>query len=495
VNGHREPGSRGSSEVDVVIVGAGPAGLTAAWELARRGRRPLVLEASGSVGGIARTEKHDGHRFDIGGHRFLTKVPEIQALWREMLGDDLRLVARRSRIYSQGRFFNYPLEFLDALGSTGVAESVRILLSYLAARVRPHRNAFTFEEWVVNRFGRRLYETFFRGYTEKVWGIPCSRLSADWAAQRIRSVSLYRAVANAIFGNHREDSLVDRFRYPVLGPGMMWERFRDRIDVLGGTVRLHAPVVCVRHLEGAVSSVVVAANGNEQEIRCRHLISSMPIGDLVRSLDPPPERPVLDAAGRLRYRALIVVGLIVGRGELFPDQWIYVHDREVRVGRIQNFKNWSLQMCPSPDESNLGLEYFCDEGDEIWSLGDDELVALATRELEALGLAGAEEVNDGVVFRQPRAYPVYDRDYRSELVILRDHLGTLENLHTVGRNGMHRYNNQDHSMVTALHAVGSVFGEDSDAWSVNIERSYHESSAIPMLREESPEVNRPDPRP
>lgn len=441
-----------------MVIGAGPAGLAAAWELVRQGRRPLVLEASGALGGIARTEQWRGHRFDIGGHRFFTREPEVEGLWREMLGEELLTVSRLSRIHSRGRYFAYPLELLDALRHTGVVEGGRIAASYLAACLRRRGGEESFEDWVVNRFGRRLYETFFKTYTEKVWGIPCRSIRADWAAQRIRGLSLPRAVVNAVLGNGGADTLIRQFLYPRLGPGMMWERFRDRVVAGGGEVRLGAAVAALQHDGGRVRELVVRGRHGEERVACDLVISSMPVAALANGLDPAAPEEVLEAAAGLRYRAMVVVGLVLDRAEVFPDNWIYVHDPEVRVGRIQNFKRWSAAMCAAPEVTNLGFEYFCDEGDATWSLPDDELVALAAAELERLGLGRADEVEGGVVFRQSRAYPVYDETYRDRLEVIWRHLDRLRNLRSVGRNGLHRYNNLDHSMLTGIQAARELTG-------------------------------------
>ena len=464
----------GARRGDVVVVGAGPAGLSAALELVRRDRRPLVLEASDRVGGIARTERWRGHRFDIGGHRFYTREVEVERLWREVLGADLLTVRRLSRIYSRGRYFAYPLEFLDALGKTGVVESCRIVASYLVAQTRPRGREATLEDWVVRRFGRRLFDTFFKSYTEKVWGVPCRDIGADWAAQRIRSLSLVKAVSNAVFGSHEHDSLIREFLYPRLGPGMMWERFRDLVEDGGGGVRLRSPVTAVEVDGGEVRAVRVGGDAG-QRIECGRVISSMPVGALVDALRPAAPPAVAAAARRLRHRAMVVVGMVVDRATVFPDQWIYVHDPEVRVGRIQNFKNWSRDMCADEGSSNLGLEYFCDVGDEIWSRSDDDLVDLAARELRRLGLVDAGDVVDGVVFRQPRAYPVYDGGYDEQLRIIWRFLDGIRGLQSVGRNGRHRYNNQDHSMLTGILAARNLDGEIHDLGAVHTERSHVEA--------------------
>jgi protoporphyrinogen oxidase len=458
----------------VVVVGGGPAGLTAAYELVREGLTPLVLERGERVGGIARTEVHEGYRFDIGGHRFFTKVPEVEALWHEVLVDDFIRVPRLSRIFYRERFFRYPLEPVDALLKLGPVESALGALSYLRWRIRPHRSEENLEQWVTNRFGRRLYETFFKVYTEKIWGLPCTEIQADWAAQRIRGLSLRTAVTNALFGRGEAKTLITEFDYPRLGPGMMWERFQERIEEGGGRVRLGAEVTGLRRRGARVESVTVREEGEERSHPADAVLSSMPLPALLRALDPPPPAEVLEAAAGLRYRDFLIVTLILDRPELFPDQWIYIHSPGVRVGRVQNFGNWSPEMVPETGRSCLGLEYFCNEGEELWEMADGALLELARGELETLGLAGGSRILGGTVIRQSKAYPVYDRDYRKHLATIRPFLESLENVQTLGRNGMHRYNNQDHSMLTGLLGARNLLGERHDLWEVNTERSYHE---------------------
>jgi len=458
----------------VVVIGAGPAGLAAAYELARHGISPVVLEKTSHIGGIARTEVYRGYRFDIGGHRFFTRIPEIEQLWREMLGADLLRVPRQSRIYYRRRFFQYPLELWDTLRNLGPAEGLRILASYLWVRLRPRRDEDSFETWIINRFGARLYETFFRSYTTKVWGLPGQAIQADWAAQRIRNLSLTVAVSDALFGNNRARSLVREFYYPRLGPGMMWQRFQEAVERGGGQVCRQAEVVRLRLKGCRVVSVVARRDGQFDDMPIQHLISSMPLPELIFRLDPLPPEPVLRAAKALRYRSFILVGLIVDQAELFPDNWLYVHEPQVRVGRIQNFKNWSAAMVPDPATTSLGLEYFCTEGDDLWSMSDATLFKQTVDELAALQLAAGRGVLDGVVFRQPKAYPLYDRDYRQAVALIRDFVATLENLQTIGRNGMHRYNNLDHSMLAGLLAARNLLGEAHDLWSLDDEGAYLE---------------------
>jgi protoporphyrinogen oxidase len=468
----------------VVIIGGGPAGLTAAHELCKAGLRPVVLERGQTVGGLARTVEHKGFRFDIGGHRFYTKSETAAEIWRELLpARDFPLRKRLSRIHYKGRFFQYPLRASSMLFHLGPFEGCLILLSYLRARLRPSKQERTFEEWVTNRFGRRLYRAFFKTYTEKVWGIPCGEINADWAAQRIRGLSLAVAVRD-IFRRERTDesgavvkTLINEFHYPRLGPGMMWEAMADRVKERGGTVRLGARVERIRLRDGSVESVEVEECGRTEVLRGTDFVSSMPMRELVRKLSPAPPAHVTAAAERLRYRDFLTVVLIVNRRDLFPDNWIYIHDPGVRLGRVQNFKNWSADMVPDSSKTCLGLEYFCFEGDGLWAMRDEELIELGKRELEQVGLARAVEVEDGTVLRVPKAYPVYDSTYRESLETLRDFFASVPNLQLVGRNGMHRYNNQDHSMMTAVLAARNILGESHDLWQLNTDDAYNEERA------------------
>jgi protoporphyrinogen oxidase len=447
---------------DVVIIGAGPAGLSAAYELASHGVQPLVLEQADKVGGIARTEVFQGYRFDIGGHRFFSRDQSVQNLWQEMLGPDFLHVPRLSRISYDGHLLHYPLEFSNALSNLGVAEGTRIVLSYLKARLWPHPEERTFEEYVTNRLGRRLYESFFRPYTEKVWGIPCTEIAADWAAQRIQGLSLRTALANALFGTGAVDTLISEFQYPVLGPGMMWQRFGEVAEGLGAEVQLRTKALRLEVQRLNVKTVVVRSGEGEIEIAGENYISSMPLSELLAAISPPAPEDALEAARGLRYRAFVLVGLIVDQADLFPDHWIYIHNPDVKVGRLQNFKNWSGAMVPDQGKTSLGLEYFCDEGDEIWAMPDQQLIGLAAAELTRLELADSGQVVGGVVFRQPKAYPVYDRGYRERLKVIRRYLATLDNLQTIGRSGTHRYNNMDHSMLSGMAAARKILAEVTD---------------------------------
>ena len=469
----------GERHENVIVIGGGPAGLAAAWELVRLGFRPTVLEAGARVGGIARTEVYKGYRFDVGGHRFFTQNDEVQRLWEEMLGPEFRTVPRLSRIYYRGKFYSYPLEVRNALVNLGPLESLLVGLSYLRAKLFPTRPETTFEEWVTNRFGTRLYGAFFGPYTEKVWGIPGHAIGADWAAQRIRGLSLRTTLMNAVFGSSVARSLIREFHYPRLGPGMMWERFAARVRENGGEVRMRCEAVAVRRGEAGGWQVVCREQGRDEVLTASYVISSMPLPTLLGRLEPAPPPSVMAASSRLRHRDMLVVGLMVRRAELFPDNWIYVHSPDVKVGRIQNFRNWSRDLVPDTKTSSLGLEYFCSDGDALSSMPDGELVDLARRELAVLGLADASEVIEGTVIRQPWAYPVYDGEYRTHLATIRPYLATVPGLQTIGRNGLHRYNNQDHSMLTGIFAARNLCGGSFDLWDVNTEASYHEERLAP----------------
>jgi protoporphyrinogen oxidase len=465
----------------LVVVGGGPAGLTAAFESARNGIRPLVLEAGERVGGIARTEVHKGYRFDIGGHRFYTKVPEVQSLWEETLGPEFRLTPRLSRIFYNQRFYQYPLDVWETLRNLGPIKSSAAILSFTGARLRPNSREESFEDWVTNRFGRRLFDTFFKTYTEKVWGIPCHEIRAEWAAQRIKDLSFGSAVRQALFPkrNAGPKSLISEFHYPRLGPGMMWEMLQDRIALLGGSVRTREEVTEVHHDGHQVSHVVTRSGNNRTaDIHAPQFISTMALDDLIARLRPAPPAEVLHAAASLRYRDFVLVGLVVRRTGLFADNWLYIHSPNVRVGRIQNFGNWSADLVAEPGTSSIGMEYFCNRGDSTWNMPDEDFVRLASKEMEQLGLAKASDVAWGVIIRQPKAYPVYDTTYRRHLDVLRAWLPKLSNFQTIGRNGQHRYNNQDHSMLTGLAAVHRIMGEPADPWEVNTERSYYEEQRV-----------------
>jgi protoporphyrinogen oxidase len=466
----------------VIVAGAGPAGLTAAYKLVEAGDPVVVVEADSVVGGISRTVERDGWRFDIGGHRFFTKVRPVQELWHEILpDDDFLLRPRMSRIFYRGKYYDYPLKPLNALGNLGPREAVLCGLSYLWARLRPPPDQTNYESWLVARFGWRLYRTFFKTYTEKVWGVPVRDMPADWAAQRVKNLDLGKAVLHALLPKRNQKditSLIEEFEYPKLGPGMMWERCRDLVEKGGGTVMVDTEVSTIHLEQGRATGVTLTLpDGSSERRAASHVISTMPMSALVTSLDPPPPADVLAAGAALQYRDFLTVALVVPRASGFPDNWIYIHSPDVKVGRIQNFGSWSPFMIKD-GRTCLGLEYFVFEGDALWTSPDEELVARGAGELEVLGLARATEVEAGYVVRVPKAYPHYDTDYRANVATIVEYLrAQAPNVHLVGRNGMHKYNNQDHSMYTAMLTVENLHGARHDIWAVNVEEEYHEEVA------------------
>jgi len=462
---------------EVIIIGAGPAGLTAGYECTKNGCPPLIIESTDKVGGISRTETYKGYFFDIGGHRFFTKSDKIQALWEEVLGDDFITVSRISRIYYNRHFFNYPLQIRNVLKNLGLKESILNVLSYIKSKCRRKKNEDSFDQWVSNRFGNRLYKAFFKTYTEKVWGIPCNQISADWASQRIKGLSLRSAIMNSIIVNKQVKTLIDTFYYPVKGPGMMWERFQHIIENKGGNILFNAKTIQLEHENKEITSLVYLHNHKRQQIPVKQIISSAAITSLVAMLSPKAPDRVLEASNSLTYRNLIVVVLMIDKQNLFPDQWIYIHSPDVKVGRIQNYANWSVAMLPDPQKTCIAMEYFCSEGDEIWESSDKTLISQASQELALLGLANINDIIDHCVVRQPKAYPVYDKNYSKNLEIIKAYINEFTNLQTIGRNGMHRYNNQDHSMLTGIMAVQNIFDDaKNNIWSINEEEDYLEES-------------------
>ena len=471
-----------------IVIGAGPAGLTAAFELAKNKQSVVVLEADPLyVGGISRTVTYKGFRFDIGGHRFFSKSREVEELWTEILGNDMLDRPRSSKIYYRGQFYSYPLKPFDALSKLGVVESALCVLSFGKARLFPTKDPKSFQDWVVNQFGQRLFNIFFKTYTEKVWGMSCQEISADWAAQRIKGLSLGSAIKNALLPQKQPKdrtkvvkTLIDTFRYPRRGPGMMWEACAERVRSMGGAVLLGRRVTGCRFDQASRTWTVTVrrSDGAEEQHVGEHIISSMPIRELIAQIDPQPPEEVLRCAKALRYRDFLTVGLILRERNRFSDNWIYIHDPGVQVGRVQNYKSWSPEMVPDANCACYGLEYFCFEGDGLWTTPDSDLIALAKKELQAVGLADAGDVLDGCVIRQSKAYPVYDDEYKENVEVVRQGIEShCPNLHLVGRNGMHKYNNQDHAMMTALLAARNILAgtKKYDVWAVNQDAEYHES--------------------
>jgi protoporphyrinogen oxidase len=463
-----------------VVIGAGPAGLTAAWMLSKLGKDTIILESDPRyVGGIARTVEYKGNRFDMGGHRFYSKSDEINRLWEEMLPSGFIQVPRLSRIFYDQKFIPYPIEARATLRSLGFLRSLKIGMSYLRARLFPRRPEISFEDWIVNRFGYDLYVTFFKTYTEKVWGIPCTSINKDWAAQRIRGLTLFEAIKNALFppkANSNIKTLIKTFTYPRLGPGQLWESVCDRVLANGGRLELDKTVVRMNHRDGVMRSV-------ETQDGCTyegsHYYITMTLRDFIDSLDPPPPPEVLRAAHSLVYRDFMTVALVVDRADLFPDNWIYIHDPGVHVGRVQNYKNWSKDMVADPSTTCLGMEYFCNQGDALWEMDDTDLIAMAAQEVERIGLAKASECVDGCVVRLVMTYPVYEGDYKTHRKIIKSWMNSyFKNVYPAGRGGLHNYNSQDHSMMAAILAVrnmseGTVF----DTWAINTDNEYAEEGA------------------
>jgi protoporphyrinogen oxidase len=480
----------------VAIIGAGPAGLTAGYLLSKNNVDVTVLEADPVyVGGIARTSTYKGFRFDIGGHRFFSKSKAVEDLWTEILPNDMLQRPRSSKIYYDGKFFTYPLKPFEALIKLGLLRSTFCISSWLKARLFPVRNPRNFEDWVSNQFGRRLFNIFFKSYTEKVWGMSCKEISADWAAQRIRGLSLGSAIKNALipqrYNGDRSKvikTLINSFRYPRRGPGMMWEACAEKMKAIGGKLEMGCRVTRCSYDETSGSWTVEYKNqfGQAQTIEAEHVISSAPMRELMCGLSPAVSERTKRAAESLKYRDFITVMLILKDRQMFDDNWIYIHDPSVKVGRVQNFRSWSPEMVPEADKVCYGLEYFCFEHDGLWDSSDSDLIELARRELVQIGLAKESDFVDGCVVRQKKAYPVYDDDYARHVATIRQELETrYPNLHLVGRNGMHKYNNQDHAMMTAMLCVENILADAKiyDLWQVNSDAEYHEQG--PAVAEEA----------
>jgi len=470
----------------VVIIGAGPAGLTAAYVLSKAGVQATVLEKDQTTGGLARTVNYKNYYFDIGGHRFFTKVKSVEDIWRELLDNHLLRRNRLSRIYYNKKFFYYPLRPLNALIGLGVWNSILVFFSYLIARLFPFKEEKNFEQWVSNRFGKRLFRIFFKTYTEKVWGLSCNEISAEWAGQRVKGLSLMTALKTAFLRNQRSHkekkkvikTLIEEFDYPKFGPGMMWKEMLDKIRGYGSRVLLGREVEGIRWAGNRVEALEVRQNGKMELFYGVNFISSMPLREALQKFKPEPPKEVMVAANDLKYRDFITVALIVRKPMVFPDTWIYIHEPEVKVGRIQNFKNWSPFMVPDPDKTCLGMEYFCFEGDSLWNRPDEELIELAKNELETLGLLNKKDVEEGTVVRMAKAYPIYDSTFQESLDTVHQFLSRFDNFQRIGRNGMHKYNNQDHSMLTGMLAAENILGANHDLSNVNVEQEYHEEITL-----------------
>ncbi len=462
----------------VVIIGAGPAGLAAGYKLCESGVKPIILEKDSCVGGLSRTIKYNGCSFDIGGHRFFTKNKLVFNWWQDILKEDFVKTPRYSRIYYQGKFFNYPISVANVIFNLGIFHSVPVIFSYLKSRIFPSKDEKSFEKWVTNRFGYRLYRIFFKSYTEKIWGIPADQISADWAMQRIKGLSLTSVLRNALFKDRKNaiKTLIKEFYYPRLGSGMMYEAVGERIASRGGLIKLNSEVVRIKHDKNRITALICrdAQEGRLFEVEGAEFCSSMPLNLLVSRMDPLPAGHILQMCGRLNYRSLIMAYFVLGRRELFKDNWIYIHSSDVAVCRIQNYKNWSAAMVSDPDESSLGLEYFCTEGDSMWQKSDKAMIELAADELERLKISVKKDIRGAFVLRVPNAYPVYDKDYRQALKAVQDFIGGFSNLQCIGRTGMFCYNGMDHSVLTGFLAAENIFGAKNDLWGVNADQSYLE---------------------
>lgn len=462
---------------DVIAFGAGPAGLAAAIKLAKNGKRALIFEKDKQVGGISKTLQYKGYRFDLGGHRFFTKSKEVNELWNETLGEDFLIRPRLSRMYYRKKFFAYPVKPFDALSKLGILESFLILASYFQSKLFPYKEENNYEQWVTNRFGKKLYLTFFKTYNEKLWGIPCTEMQAEWVAQRIKGLSFRTVIKNALFPNRKgtPKTLIDEFKYPKYGPGMMYEKMAENINKTASQILMEKEIIKINHNNFKVESVVVKDHdGSENEYTADHFLSSMPITELIKRMSPAVPSEVAKAADKLTYRSLLTINVILDSPSPFPDTWIYIHAPEVKMGRIQNFGNWSPYMLADKNKTALGLEYFCTEGDDFWQTPDGKLNEIGLDELEKIGLGKKSSFVDGFIARTPKAYPVYDSTYPENIKLIKDYLNQFENLQPIGRYGMFKYNNMDHSILTGVYAAENILGMKHDIWKVNADQEYHE---------------------
>ena len=470
-----------TNATDVIIFGAGPSGLAGAHELVTHNKKIIIFEKDKQVGGISKTIKFRDCYFDLGGHRFFTKSQRVNKLWNKTLGDNFLKRPRLSRIYYRNKFFNYPIKPLNAFKGLGLITSIQILFSYLLIKLFPYKRENTFEEWTSNRFGKKLYRIFFKTYTEKLWGIPCTEIQAEWVAQRIKGLSLLSAVKNALLPNKNSKikTLINEFKYPKYGPGMMYSKMAEDIKQMGGKIYTETEVLKINHTDFTVNSATVknkAEQITEETFHAKNFLSSMPITTLIKRLSPSAPEEVIQASNNLTYRSFISISVILKAPNPFPDTWIYIHSPEVKMGRIQNFKNWSPHMVANDKQVALGLEYFCTENDELWNMKDEDLIKLGLEELEKIHLGKKETFVDGFVARVPKAYPVYDRTYNKNLEVVKNYLDKFKNLQPIGRYGMFKYNNMDHSILTGIYAAENILGKEHNIWQVNADQEYHEQT-------------------
>lgn len=463
-----------------IIIGAGPSGMACAYTLAEANRPSLVLEKDEAPGGLSRTIKFNDYLFDIGGHRFFSKSEEINRFWHTVMDGEMLQVRRLSRIYYRNKYFNYPLSFMNTFKNLGMAESLLCIADYLKCRYFTTNDDTTFEGWTINRFGERLFDIFFKDFTEKVWNVSCRYISADWAKQRLRGMSLKVAVQRAILGKGQAGpkTLCNEFLYPKLGPGDFYRRLEALSEAKGTQFTFYKTVIRLKHDGQRVTSIKIkdTRTGKEEELPVSYLFSSMPLPVLVGSLEPLPPKDILEAAGNLHFRSFLTVNIILDREHLFPDQWLYINSSAVKLGRVQNYKNWSPFMTADPTKTSLGLEYFCTEGDELWKMDDTELIRYALAELEKVGIASGKYYIDGFVSRHANAYPVYSLDYRKHVDAIRRYLERFDNLQTMGRSGLFRYDNSDHALLTGIYAARNFLKEGHyDIWNMNADEGYLES--------------------
>ena len=467
-------------DASIYVLGAGPAGLAAAYELTKQGQSVVVVERDSRVGGLAKSINYQGFILDYGPHRFFTKVAPVLKLWNEVLGNDQVTVNRLTRIYYGGKYFSYPLKAFEALLTLGIFESFKIVTSYASVRLFPNRNPKNFAQWVTNKFGKRLFEIFFEAYTEKLWGIPCTEISADWAVQRIKGLSLLSAVRNALLGNNgKVKSLVDQFQFPRLGSGQLYEKISDHLSSHNQQVLLNTEVVRVHHDKFQVTQLTLRNRQTrvEETVNCGGVISSIPISLLVQQINSPPPSPVITAAKSLKFRNTILVYLIVESGNLFPDNWLYINEPSVQLGRVTNFANWSGEMLPNRHQTPICCEYWCNFDDPMWTKPEDELRLQAEQELRKIGLLRQEKVSGGFIKRLPRTYPIYAGNYQAALWEIQGYLQQFQNLQLIGRYGAFKYNNQDHSLLMGIMAAENVLTPGKqDLWSVNSDSEYHEEA-------------------